>query len=91
MPSPRAPPLPCAADADKVNTATYYPLVLRLVRPGGLLVFDNALFYGQVVNDATTDRGAIAMRAFTATLLADARVSMSLLPVGDGTIIARKR
>lgn len=49
------------------------------------------LFYGQVVNEATTDRGAVVMRRFNAALLRDERVSMSLLPVGDGTIIARKR
>ena len=85
-PSPRHPP-----DADKRNALEYFDTLLALVRPGGLIAFDNALFYGRVADDTTDDPGARGMRAFEDALMADARVSTVLLPVGDGTLLIRKK
>lgn len=78
-------------DADKRNALEYFDTLLALVRPGGLIAFDNALFYGRVADDATDDPGARGMRAFEDALMSDARVSTVLLPVGDGTLLIRKK
>ena len=80
-------------DADKRAYGDYYERCLRLVRPGGLVVVDNVLFYGRVATAerAEGDKAAAALRAFNAALLADERVSLSMLPVGDGMTLCWKR
>jgi caffeoyl-CoA O-methyltransferase len=78
-------------DADKTNYDTYYELGLKLVRPGGLIAIDNVLWGGAVIdrNDRTPDTKAI--RALNKKLNADARVSLSMVPIGDGLTLARRR
>jgi caffeoyl-CoA O-methyltransferase len=76
-------------DADKANYARYYDAVLPLLRPGGLLVADNALWSGTVVDPQTDDARAIA--AFNDKVAADDRVEKVLLTVRDGMLFARKR
>lgn len=78
-------------DADKTNYAAYYDRCLQLLRPGGLLMFDNMLWGGSVADPADTDADTLAIRALNDQLLIDERVSLSLVPIGDGLTLARKR
>jgi len=78
-------------DADKDNYDVYYELCLKLVRPGGLIAVDNVLWHGDVADASKQDAGTIAIRALNLKMRADARVSFSLVPIGDGLSLARKR
>jgi caffeoyl-CoA O-methyltransferase len=77
-------------DADKLNYANYYERALVLVRPGGLVVIDNVLWHGDVADASQTDAGTEVIRAFNRKLHADERVSLSLVPLGDGLTLACK-
>lgn len=77
-------------DADKENYLVYYELCLQLLRPGGLLLADNTLWGGTVADPADTSVDTEAIRRFNETLYQDDRISLSLLPVGDGLTLARK-
>ena len=78
-------------DADKANYDAYYERALQLVRPGGLLVFDNMLWYGKVADESVQDEDTVALRALSAKLHHDERVFVSLIPVGDGITLAIKQ
>jgi caffeoyl-CoA O-methyltransferase len=78
-------------DADKQNTDNYYERLLQLVRPGGLICNDNALSNGKVAAPAPDDADAKALDAFNRKVAADERVSHSLVPIGDGLLLARRR
>ncbi len=78
-------------DADKPNYPGYYERALALLRHGGLLAVDNTLWYGRVADPGVDDEETVAIRRFNETLHADERVDLSLLPVGDGLTLARKR
>ncbi len=78
-------------DADKEDYDTYYEMALRLVRAGGVVAFDNMLWGGRVVDPSATDTATEAVRAMNAKLHADTRVGLSLVPIGDGVTLARKR
>ena len=78
-------------DADKLNYQSYYEHVLALLRKGGLLLIDNVLWGGSVANPDKTDEDTEAIRNLNAFLHADDRVSLSMLPVGDGLTLALKR
>ena len=78
-------------DADKTNYANYFERCLALLRPGGLLMFDNTLWGGAVADPAASDADTIALRALNSQLHEDRRVSISLVPIGDGLTLARKR
>jgi caffeoyl-CoA O-methyltransferase len=78
-------------DADKENYGHYYERALVLLRPGGLAVFDNVLWHGQVNDEAAQDSGARAIREFNARLHEDERIWLSLVPIGDGLTLALKR
>jgi caffeoyl-CoA O-methyltransferase len=78
-------------DADKENYQGYYERVLALLRPGGLVAVDNVLWGGSVVDPAKRDIDTEAIRAFNAALHGDPRVDISLVPIGDGLTLARKR
>lgn len=78
-------------DADKENYLRYYELALELVRPGGLIVADNTLWSGRLADPSNTEATAVALRAFNERLHRDERVDLSLIPVGDGLTLARKR
>ena len=78
-------------DADKDNYDAYYERVLRLLRPGGLVAIDNVLWSGRVADPKVHDADTDALRALNQKIHGDRRVSMSLLPVGDGLTLARKR
>jgi caffeoyl-CoA O-methyltransferase len=78
-------------DADKSNYDTYYELTLPLMRPGGLIVFDNMLRRGDVLDEHTTDPDVRALRALNEKLGKDARVLVSLLAIADGVTLAWKK
>jgi predicted O-methyltransferase YrrM len=78
-------------DADKASYLDYYERALALLRPGGLIMVDNTLWDGRVVDPEVSDADTVAIRHFNETVHADQRVDMSLLPIGDGLTLARKR
>lgn len=78
-------------DADKTNYESYYERALELLRPGGLIMVDNVLWSGRVLDPADQTPDTIALRAFNKKLLADSRVTLSMLPLGDGVTLALKR
>ena len=78
-------------DADKPSYDRYYESLLLLLRPGGLLLVDNALWGGSVADPADRSEGTRAIRALNAKMGADERIDGVILPVGDGLALARKR
>lgn len=78
-------------DADKPSYGLYVERALALLRPGGLMAIDNVLWSGKVADPAVRDPDTDALRALNEQLLADERIDLSLLPVGDGLTLARKR
>ena len=78
-------------DADKPNYDGYYERCLTLLRPGGLVLIDNVLWSGAVADSARTDANTTALRALNAKLHGDERVTVAMLPIGDGLTLARKR
>jgi predicted O-methyltransferase YrrM len=90
--SQNAPPFDMAfIDADKRNVNEYYERSLKLLRPGGLLLVDNVLWDGAVLDAATRDEDTIALRRLNAEAARDRRVEAALVPVCDGLLIARKK
>lgn len=78
-------------DADKENYDAYYERALDLVRVGGLIVFDNMLWGGAVADVGKRDADTLALKALNAKLHHDKRIDLSLLYIGDGVTLARKR
>jgi predicted O-methyltransferase YrrM len=78
-------------DADKKNYQTYYERGISLVRTGGLIAIDNTLWSGKVVDASIQDDDTKAIRALNARLHGDERIDLSLVPIGDGLTLARKR
>jgi predicted O-methyltransferase YrrM len=77
-------------DADKLNYDAYYEGALKLLRPAGLVAIDNILWSGRVADPAENSEETRVMRALTAKVREDSRVSMSLVPIGDGLLLAQK-
>ena len=78
-------------DADKTGYLGYYERLLKLLRPGGLIVVDNTLWHGAVADPADREADTAALRQFNDALHRDARIDLALLPVGDGLTLARRR
>jgi predicted O-methyltransferase YrrM len=78
-------------DADKKNYPTYYELVLRLLRPGGLVAIDNVFWDGRVVEPAGRDANLAAIQELNRHIASDERVAISMVPIADGLTLARKR
>lgn len=78
-------------DADKDNYGAYFEHCIRLVRPGGLIAIDNVLRGGAVVDKSDQKAGTVAIRELNAKLAYDERVDVSLVPIGDGLTLVRKR
>lgn len=78
-------------DADKGAYGEYYERLLALLRPGGLVAVDNTLWDGAVADDADREPDTLAIREFNARLRDDPRIDLSLVPIGDGLSLARKR
>ncbi|MFJ7110999.1 O-methyltransferase [Pseudomonas sp. NPDC098740] len=78
-------------DADKANYPRYLEHALRLLRVGGLAVFDNTLWSGRVLEENPESEDTRAIQALNRALKDDSRVDLSLLPLGDGLTLCRKR
>lgn len=78
-------------DADKSNYDHYYERSLQLVRPGGLIVIDNVLWSGDVADPQIQNTRTNAIRALNHKIHHDERVSVSLVPIADGLMLALKR
>jgi len=78
-------------DADKASYAHYYERVLSLLRTGGLLAVDNTLWSGKVADPKARDKDTAALKKFNAALHKDERIDLTLVPIGDGLTLARKR
>jgi caffeoyl-CoA O-methyltransferase len=78
-------------DADKPGYATYYEEILKRLRSGGLILVDNVLWMGNVVNAEAQDPNTLAIRAFNDQVAGDARVECVMLAISDGLTILRKR
>ncbi|MET7300535.1 class I SAM-dependent methyltransferase [Embleya sp. NPDC005575] len=77
-------------DADKTGYARYYEEALTHLRPGGLIVLDNTLYFGRVADPEADDPDTEAIRELNASLLVDSRVELSMLVMADGITLARK-
>jgi predicted O-methyltransferase YrrM len=77
-------------DADKANYDAYYERALVLVRAGGLIAVDNVLWHARVIDPSVNDADTIAIRNINEKICRDTRVSISLVPIGDGLTLARK-
>jgi predicted O-methyltransferase YrrM len=78
-------------DADKEAYSQYYERCLSLLRRGGVVAIDNALWRGDVALPSKLDRDTVAIRELNARVVADPRVTASLVPIGDGLLFARRR
>ncbi len=78
-------------DADKSNYDAYYERCLRLMRTGGLMVFDNVLWGGMVADGRYHDEDTDALRALNLKIRDDRRVDAALVTIGDGFLLVRKR
>ncbi|GAC1387739.1 MAG: class I SAM-dependent methyltransferase [Vulcanimicrobiaceae bacterium] len=78
-------------DADKANYDGYYERCLKLLRKGGVIAVDNVLWGGDVNDPSKNDEDTTALRALNEKIGKDERVDMSMLPLGDGVTLVRKR
>jgi predicted O-methyltransferase YrrM len=78
-------------DADKENYLNYYERCLELLRPGGLIMVDNVLWDGSVIDVSNQKTETVAIRKLNEHVSQDSRVDISLVPIGDGLTLARKR
>jgi caffeoyl-CoA O-methyltransferase len=78
-------------DADKPSYAAYFEELVPRVRTNGLILVDNTLWGGAVVDDNAQDEGTTAIRAFNDLVASDDRVETAMLPLGDGVTVLRKR
>jgi predicted O-methyltransferase YrrM len=77
-------------DADKTNYANYYEAILDRLRPNGLILVDNTLWGGRVLDESDQTADTVAIRAFNDAVAADDRVDCVQLPVADGLTLLRK-
>lgn len=77
-------------DAEKRMYSEYFELLLQLVRVGGVIVIDNVLWHGKVADPLVNDPKTVSIRNFNKDLFEDKRVSISMVPIGDGIMICRK-
>jgi O-methyltransferase len=78
-------------DADKSEYPAYYDRLIQLVRPGGIMLWDNVFWGGEVIRPEIDDPGVRGIRALNERLAGDERVSVAMLPVADGLTLVRKR
>jgi predicted O-methyltransferase YrrM len=78
-------------DADKNNYLFYYEAALTLLRPGGLIAVDNVLWDGEVANPGNQEKSTLSIRELNDLIYRDERVTMSMIPIGDGLTLARKK
>jgi predicted O-methyltransferase YrrM len=77
-------------DADKISYPSYYDLMIEKLNPGGVVLADNVLWEGKVLNVGTKERDTKAIQAFNDKVQNDPRVENVLLPLRDGLMMVRK-
>ncbi len=78
-------------DANKSQYIEYYEMCLQLVRPGGIIIIDNVLMYGQILETEPRKNYVKILQKLNKLLKDDQRVDICLLPIGDGMTLAQKR
>ena len=78
-------------DADKKNNETYYNLLIDKLRPGGIIIVDNVLWSGKVLNEKNIDQNTAIITNFNKMVSKDQRVEKLILPIRDGLFIIRKK
>lgn len=78
-------------DADKTNYCNYYELALNLLTPNGLILFDNVLWNGKVIDSSVNDGQTREIRKLNALLQQDQRVNISLLAIDDGLFLVQRK
>ncbi len=78
-------------DADKSSYDDYYERALKLIRPGGLIAIDNVLWSGQVADSKIQDNRTKKIRTLNEKIHQDERVTISMIPIGDGLTLARRK
>ena len=78
-------------DADKENYLNYYNLTVPHLNKGGLIIADNVLWSGKVIDPTANDADTKALREFNRVILEDSQMEVILLPVRDGLMVARKK
>jgi caffeoyl-CoA O-methyltransferase len=78
-------------DADKVNYSNYYQLIIKKVRKGGIIIADNVLWNGQVVDSQKKDKELIAIKKFNEMVQNDTNVENVIFPIRDGLMVVRKK
>lgn len=78
-------------DADKQNQWMYFEYCLELLRPGGVILVDNVLWNGSVIDIADESADTNAIRQFNQKIYQDKRIEISMIPVADGITLARKK
>jgi predicted O-methyltransferase YrrM len=78
-------------DADKTAYGVYFEQAVRLLRPGGVMAFDNALWHDRVADPTQRDADTLTLRDLGRAVRDDDRLIPALLPVGDGLLVAAKR
>ena len=76
-------------DADKINYKSYYENSLQLIKKGGLIIIDNVLWHGEVVDEKNNDKFTENMREFNNFVSEDKRVEQVIFPLGDGMTVCR--
>ena len=76
-------------DADKPSYETYFEELLPRMKPGGVMLIDNVLWSGAVINEEAQDENTVAIRAFNDKVAADDRVECAMLPIADGLTFIR--
>ncbi len=78
-------------DADKKNNDLYFEMLIEKVRPGGLILVDNVLWSGKIIDEMALDKSTKALKAFNEKCANDSRVDPLMLPLRDGILILRKK
>ena len=78
-------------DADKPGYIGYWEEIVPRIRPGGIILVDNTFSHGRVVIESITDANVQGIRDFNDHAVADERVELVMLPIGDGLTLARKK
>jgi predicted O-methyltransferase YrrM len=78
-------------DADKSSYPVYFEQAMRLLRPGGIVAFDNALWHDRVADATVRDADTVAIREVGKSVRDDRRVVSAMLPVSDGLLVAVKQ
>lgn len=78
-------------DADKAGYPAYYEEIITRLRPNGLVLVDNTLFFGEVIKPDVSNESVVAIKHFNDLVAADTRVDVVMLAIGDGLTLLRKR